>query len=101
MGDQLGIRHGTRLRSAGTLRQLQLLFGMSEARLRGSFMYRKLLLLAALALPSLVSAQTPAAVAAASYPAHDRRVLAGDIAEYTFSVRVGDGPFDEIALHRV
>lgn len=61
----------------------------------------KLLLLAALALPSLVFAQNPAAAAAASYPTHERRVLAGDVAEYTFTVRVGDGPFDEIALHRV
>jgi hypothetical protein len=63
-------------------------------------MYR-LLFLAALALPSLIFAQTPAAVAAAEYPKHDRRVLSGDVAEYTFTVRVGDGPFDEIGLHRV
>jgi pimeloyl-ACP methyl ester carboxylesterase len=31
----------------------------------------------------------------------ERRVLAGDVAEYTYAVRVGDGPYDEIGLHRM
>lgn len=30
-----------------------------------------------------------------------RRVLAGDIVEYTFDVRVGPGPYDVIGVHRV
>ena len=63
-------------------------------------MYR-LILIAALALPSFVFAQTPAAAAAAAYSTHDRRALTADVAEYTFTVRVGDGAFDEIAIHRV
>jgi hypothetical protein len=32
---------------------------------------------------------------------YERRVLSGDIAEYTYTVRVGDGPYDEIGLHRI
>ena len=31
----------------------------------------------------------------------ERRVLSGDVVEYTYTVRVGDGPYDEIGLHRV
>lgn len=61
----------------------------------------RLILIAALALPSLLFAQTPASVAASAYPTHDRRALTADVAEYTFTVRLGDGPFDEIAIHRV
>ncbi|HYR29480.1 MAG TPA: hypothetical protein VEU30_13500 [Thermoanaerobaculia bacterium] len=63
----------------------------------------RLILVALLAMPSFVFAQqpTPAAAAAASYPSHERRALTANVAEYTFTVRVGDGPFDEIALHRV
>lgn len=30
-----------------------------------------------------------------------RRVLTGDVVEYTFDVRVGSGPYDVIGLHRV
>lgn len=66
-------------------------------------MYR-LILVAALALPSLVFAQTPAAASAAAavHQTVDRRVISSnDIAEYTYTVRLGDGPFDEIGLHRV
>ncbi|MCU1347022.1 MAG: hypothetical protein JWO56_52 [Acidobacteria bacterium] len=44
-------------------------------------------------------------VIAASSPlfgaGYERRVLAGDVAEYTFTVRVGSGPYDEIGLHRI
>lgn len=31
----------------------------------------------------------------------ERRVLAGDVVEYTFEVRVGSGPYDVLAVHRV
>lgn len=31
----------------------------------------------------------------------ERRVLAGDVAEYSFRVRVGSGPYDVIGIHRV
>jgi len=64
---------------------------------------RRLILAALLVLPAFVFAQqpSPAAAAAASYPTHDRRALTANVAEYTFTVRVGSGPFDEIALHRV
>lgn len=65
-----------------------------------------LLLLGALALPCLAVAQpdvppTPAAAAAQSFSNVERRVLAGDVAEYSFKVRVGAGPYDEIGVHRV
>jgi pimeloyl-ACP methyl ester carboxylesterase len=42
-----------------------------------------------------------AADAAHALRQYERRVLSGDIAEYTYTVRVGDGPYDEIGLHRV
>jgi hypothetical protein len=60
-------------------------------------------LAAALALPSFVIAQpeTPAAVAAHAWPSAERRALTADVAEYTFSVRVGEGPYDVIGIHRV
>ncbi|HEX2122624.1 MAG TPA: hypothetical protein VHL59_13375 [Thermoanaerobaculia bacterium] len=70
-------------------------------------MYRlkALLVSAVLLLPSLAFAQsevpTPAAAAAQSYPSAERRALTGDVAEYTFDVRVGPGPFDVIGIHRV
>lgn len=32
---------------------------------------------------------------------YERRALTNDVAEYTYTVRVGDGPYDEIGLHRV
>ena len=41
-------------------------------------------------------AATPCAVSGLT-----RRVLAGDVAEYSFALRVGAGPFDVIGLHRV
>jgi hypothetical protein len=65
--------------------------------------FRNWVVLAALALPSFAFAQhaSPAAAAAHAYPTHERRALAADIAEYTFDVRVGDGPYDVITLHRV
>lgn len=55
------------------------------------------------ALPSLAFAQhpSPAAAAAHSYPTHERRALTANVAEYAFDVRVGDGAFDVITLHRV
>ena len=31
----------------------------------------------------------------------ERRALTNDVVEYTYTVRVGDGPYDEIGLHRV
>src|SRR5256885_3424058 len=60
-------------------------------------------LAAALALPSLLFAQhdNPAAAAAHAWPTAERRALTSDVAEYTFHVRVGDGPYDEIGIHRV
>jgi hypothetical protein len=69
-----------------------------------------LLLAGALALPDLSAAkpaaQFPAAPelqAATAKPvsAIERRVLAPNIAEYFFKVRVGSGPYDEIGVHRV
>jgi hypothetical protein len=60
-------------------------------------------LAAALALPSLLFAQhdNPAAAAAHGWPTAERRALTSEVAEYTFHVRVGDGPYDEIGIHRV
>jgi hypothetical protein len=69
-----------------------------------------LLLAGAFALPGLSAArpatQFPAAPelqAAIAQPvsAIERRVLAGNVAEYFFKVRVGSGPYDEIGVHRV
>jgi pimeloyl-ACP methyl ester carboxylesterase len=50
-----------------------------------------LILVVALAFPSI-------AFAAQSI---ERRVLTGNIAEYSFRLRVGPGPYDEIGVHRV
>ncbi len=60
-------------------------------------------LAAALALPSLLFAQhdNPAATAAHAWPAAERRALTPEVAEYAFTVRVGDGPYDQIGIHRV
>ena len=64
---------------------------------------KKWVVLAALVLPSFAFAQhpSPAAAAAHAYPTHERRALTANIAEYTFDVRVGDGPYDVITIHRV
>lgn len=60
-------------------------------------------LVAVLALPSLLSAQTepPAAAAAHALATAERCALSAGVAEYTFKVRVGNGPYDEIGIHRV
>jgi pimeloyl-ACP methyl ester carboxylesterase len=65
--------------------------------------FKKWVVLAVLALPCYAFAQypSPAAAAAHSYPSHERRALTADVAEYTFDVRVGDGEFDVITIHRV
>jgi hypothetical protein len=67
-----------------------------------------LILAGALALPSLSrAAEAPAAEAqsfAASAQAFsnvERRVLTANVAEYSFKIRVGSGPYDEIGVHRV
>lgn len=64
---------------------------------------KKWAVLAVLALPVPAFAQhsSPAATAAHAYPSHERRALTADVAEYTFDVRVGDGAYDVITLHRV
>ena len=67
-----------------------------------------LLLAGALAVPAQ-SASGPAALNAPElHTANsqvvspiERRVLAGNVAEYFFKVRVGSGPYDEIGVHRV
>jgi len=62
-----------------------------------------LILTTALAGPSLAAAQT-AELGAASAPlvsAIARRMLTADVAEYSFKVRVGSGPYDVIGIHRV
>ncbi|HEX6084284.1 MAG TPA: hypothetical protein VF266_07150 [Thermoanaerobaculia bacterium] len=60
---------------------------------------------AAVAVVVVVLSSVPAvaqvADAAHALRQYERRVLAGDVAEYTYTVRVGDGPYDEIGLHRV
>ncbi len=66
-----------------------------------------LILAAALALPGLSAARPAAQLqelhAAIAQPvsAIERRVLAPNIAEYFFKVRVDTGPYDEIGVHRV
>jgi hypothetical protein len=64
---------------------------------------KKWVVFVVLALPSLAFAQhpSPAAAAAHAYPSHERRALTANVAEYSFDVRVGDGAFDVITLHRV
>lgn len=78
---------------------------MSSLQRKAAF----LILAAALVLP-VVSAARPAQVpgdtelhAAIAEPvsAIERRVLAPNIAEYFFKVRVGSGPYDQIGVHRV
>lgn len=64
-----------------------------------------LILAGALAAPSFAPAQepqpTPAAAAANAFSNVERRALTADVAEYSFKVRVGTGPYDEIGVHRV
>ncbi|HEX6900250.1 MAG TPA: hypothetical protein VF789_11075 [Thermoanaerobaculia bacterium] len=62
-----------------------------------------LILAGALAAPAFALAQepTPAAAAAQSFSNVERRALTADVAEYSFKVRVGSGPYDEIGVHRV
>lgn len=68
---------------------------------------KSLLFAAALALSLSLSASITAqplepAVAAARAVANlERRELAANIAEYTFTLRVGDGPHDVIGVHRI
>ncbi|MEA2488947.1 MAG: hypothetical protein QOH21_739 [Acidobacteriota bacterium] len=52
-----------------------------------------------LALSSFANAHAEPKVA--SLANGERRVLTGNIAEYTYTVRVGPGPYDEIGVHRV
>ncbi|HKI01851.1 MAG TPA: hypothetical protein VKK31_07730 [Thermoanaerobaculia bacterium] len=69
-----------------------------------------LFLAAVLALPAVSAALPAGGVPPSTYVAGsgdpvlttvDRRVLAPDVAEYSFRVRVGDGPYDFIGVHRV
>ena len=68
---------------------------------------------AALALPSLALAQSPRTTPLRPQPDSviisvgsiftpmERRALTSNVAEYSFKVRVGFGPYDQIGLHRV
>lgn len=59
---------------------------------------------AAPSAPSLPSANAAARLSVAGSPLVsniERRVLTGNIAEYSFQVRVGPGPYDVVGLHRV
>jgi pimeloyl-ACP methyl ester carboxylesterase len=62
-----------------------------------------LLLGAALALPTVAAATGPAIDTESNglISNVERRVLAPNIAEYSFTFRVGSGPYDEIGIHRV
>jgi pimeloyl-ACP methyl ester carboxylesterase len=68
-----------------------------------------LILAAALALPSLALAagpsraqSSPVTISIGSiFTPMERRALTSNVAEYSFKVRVGFGPYDEIGLHRV
>lgn len=64
-----------------------------------------LLVIGALVLPTLATAQpaepNPAAAAAQAFSNVERRALTADVAEYSFKVRVGSGPYDQIGIHRV
>jgi pimeloyl-ACP methyl ester carboxylesterase len=64
---------------------------------------RRFALIAALAFAFAVFAQEqpPAAAAAKAWANAERRVLTGDIAEYTFTLQVGPGPYDVIGVHRI
>jgi hypothetical protein len=55
----------------------------------------------AIAMPLFAQEHTPAAAAAHALPSFERRALTADVAEYFVAIRVGDGPYDEIGLHRV
>lgn len=69
----------------------------------------RFVLAGALALPSFALAveapsETPAIAASAAAQAFsnvERRELTAGVAEYSFKVRVGSGPYDEIGIHRV
>jgi hypothetical protein len=60
---------------------------------------------AGLALPGLAAAATVPAGAPAAFErlvsSIQRRPLTADVAEYSFTVRVGAGPYDRIGVHRV
>lgn len=64
-----------------------------------------MILAGALAVPSFALAQepqpTPAAAAAHAFSNVERRALTANVAEYSFKLRVGTGPYDEIGIHRV
>jgi hypothetical protein len=65
-----------------------------------------LLLAGAVFLPTLAAAQpaaetNPAAAAAQAFSNVERRALTADVAEYSFKVKVGSGPYDQIGIHRV
>jgi pimeloyl-ACP methyl ester carboxylesterase len=64
-----------------------------------------LLLAGALTLPVVAAAQpaepNPAAAAAQAFSNVERRALTADVAEYSFKVKVGSGPYDQIGVHRV
>jgi pimeloyl-ACP methyl ester carboxylesterase len=68
-------------------------------------MLRKIvLLLVALSLPSIAEARHRAVgfpAAATSLQTANRRLLTADIAEYSFHLRVGPGPYDQIGIHRI
>jgi pimeloyl-ACP methyl ester carboxylesterase len=70
-------------------------------------MFRKILvLLVALTVPSIASARQravsfPTSVEARSLATANRRMLTANVAEYSFKLRVGPGPYDEIGIHRV
>lgn len=60
-------------------------------------------LLLSFSLSEAITAQPvePAAAAAQAVANLERRELAANIAEYTFTLRVGDGPYDVIGVHRI
>src|ERR1051325_8732772 len=68
----------------------------------GDVLLKALYLSMVVAVSSLAFAQQPTPAAAAhAYAQAERRALTGDVAEYTFTVRTGSGPYDEIGIHRV
>lgn len=62
-----------------------------------------LLLAGALALPALALAQPAVSPATSSYAVSkiERRALTANVAEYSFRIRIGSGPYDKIGIHRV
>lgn len=60
-----------------------------------------LFLIGLLILPSLAAAREAPRPTTEAVSAIQRRVLAPNIAEYFFKVRVGSGPYDQIGVHRV